>query len=96
VELGALDKEGNQAALAPADPESEGRLKLKVSDSGTTARFSMTWLTTAHPALKVPRDRIRIFPVTVSANGQYLVLDLKHTEIELSSGGTASPKGTQP
>jgi hypothetical protein len=93
VELGALDEEGNQAALAPAGPDSEGPLDLKVAASGRTARFTMTRLVTAHPALKVPKGRVRKFPVSVSANGKYLVLDLKNSTIELVEGSTASETG---
>jgi hypothetical protein len=92
VELGALDREGNQAALAAADADSEGPITLHISPSGTTARFSMTRLVTKFPALKVQKGRIRKFPVSVSANGAFLVLDLKNSVVEVVGGGPAPEK----
>lgn len=104
VELGALDDQGARAALAASTPDSDGRLELDVSDSGTTARFTMTRLVTAHPFLKVPRGRIRKFPVRLDDSGKFLELNLKDTSVETVSsrpGAASQPKqtsaaGTQP
>lgn len=87
VELGELDNEGARAALAASRSDAPGRLPLKTSDSGTTARFTMTRLVAAHPILRVPRGRIRKFPVKLDDSGQFLVINLKDTTVEVVTSG---------
>lgn len=92
VELGELDNEGARAALAAATSDAPGRLPLKTSDSGTTARFTMTRLVAAHPILRVPRGRIRKFPVKLDDSGQFLVINLKDTSVEVVTNGPTAAK----
>ncbi|HLN63874.1 MAG TPA: hypothetical protein VK464_20325 [Symbiobacteriaceae bacterium] len=92
VELGELDNEGARAALAASTPDSPGRLPLNTADSGTTARFTMTRLVAAHPILRVPRGRIRKFPVKLDDSGKFLVINLKDTSVEVVSSGPTAAK----
>lgn len=84
VELGDLGDDGAEAGLRVAGPEAEAPIRLVYANSGTTAQFTMTRLVKAHPALKAPKHRVRVFPVSVRTVGNQpmLVLDLKGSYLE--------------
>lgn len=97
-----LDEDGNEAALVPAGQGVDGALKLQLSKSQRTARFSMARLVMKHPALKVAKDRQREFPVSLrEENGRtVLVIDLKGSTVVVpqknKSSDEESAEGDKP
>lgn len=85
VVLALLDEAGAEAAIVGGDKTAEGALRLIASESGDTARFSLTLLVTKYPSLRVEPGRVRVFPARVrDENGKKMVvLDLLNTSVEV-------------
>jgi hypothetical protein len=107
VLLHDLGEEGAEAAIAVAGPNDEGTLLLRLHKSQKTGSFSLTLLVTKHPALRVPKGRRRVFPVSVRQvdDTTVLVLDLKNSIVEAAparkkkndqAAESAAPKAAEP
>lgn len=88
VEIGALDADGIEAAIAATDETNPDRVPFHANKSETTGTISLTRLVTKHPALRTPRGRIRRFPLQFrTENGvSFLAINLKGSFTEPSPG----------
>lgn len=86
VEIGALDADGIEAAIAATDETNPDRVPFHANKSETTGTISLTRLVTKHPALRTPRGRIRRFPLQFrTENGvSFLAINLKESFTEPS------------
>jgi hypothetical protein len=83
ITLGEVDDAGSEIVIRPADPKAEGALKLTYSKTGRSASFLMTLVCIKYPVLRVPKGRLRSFPVSIKQFGEqsYLVIDIKSSEL---------------
>ncbi|HEY3366311.1 MAG TPA: hypothetical protein VGK74_14750 [Symbiobacteriaceae bacterium] len=107
VILYELDEEGAEAGIAVAGPNDQDSLLLRLHKSQKTGSLSLTLLVTKHSALRVPKGRRRVFPVSVRTEGDrtVLVLDLKQSVVEAAPvrkkkndqpAEPAAPKSAEP